>query len=368
MSRIELKTLTPIHIGNGNFLQNYADFVVYQEDENSFINVIDPRKILALVGEEHLDDWLLSIENRNDTVAGFVRCHSKNAQPDDYALRVITNFAEVKTSDTLKECLHNGMGLYYIPGSSIKGAIRTAVLSTLAKGKSLESKIKDRNNKVNAKQIEKDFFGRDPNSDVFRFLQVGDAYFEDDCGIATCMVNLNIRKKEDLMDNSKTQIVEAIGIENSTTFQMKIANAYYRWAKDRQPGDIATLPQEMESLTSLFMLINTYSESLVSSEIDIWTDLTDRYSGADEYIENMQSILEEIKQCRKGKECVLRIGYGVGWRFITGGWSEELSNFNEVVSASRPNNNRYEEYDFPKSRRLDNDGDILGFVKLSIKE
>ena len=238
MSRIELKTLTPIHIGNGNFLQNNADFVVYQEDENSFINVIDPRKILALVGEEHLD--------------------SKNAQPDDYALRVITNFAEVKTSDTLKECLHNGMGLYYIPGSSIKGAIRTAVLSTLAKGKSLESKIKDRNNKVNAKQIEKDFFGRDPNSDVFRFLQVGDAYFEDDCGIATCMVNLNIRKKEDLMDNSKTQIVEAIGIENSTTFQMKIANAYYRWAKDRQPGDIATLPQEMESWAALFFLLNTY--------------------------------------------------------------------------------------------------------------
>ena len=149
---------------------------------------------------------------------------------------------------------------------------------------------------------------------------------------------------------------------------MKIANAYYRWAKDRQPGDIAILPQEMESLTSLFILINTYSESLVSSEIDIWTDLTDRYSGADEYIENMQLILEEIKQCRKGKECVLRIGYGVGWRFITGGWSEELSNFNEVVSASRPNNNRYEEYDFPKSRRLDKDGDILGFVKLSIKE
>lgn len=368
MSRIELKTLTPIHIGNGNFLQNNADFVVYQENENSFIYVIDLRKILVLVGEEHLDDWLLSIENRNDTVAGFVRRHSKNTQPDDYALRVITNFAEVKTSDTLKECLHNGMGLYYIPGSSIKGAIRTAVLSTLAKGKPLESKVKDRNNKVNAKQIEKDFFGRDPNNDVFRFLQVGDAYFEDDCGIAIRMVNLNIRKKEDLMDNSKTQIVEAIGIENSTTFQMKIANAYYRWAKDRQPGDIAILPQEMESLTSLFMLINTYSESLVSSEIDIWTDLTDRYSGADEYIENMQLILEEIKQCRKGKECVLRIGYGVGWRFITGGWSEELSNFNEVVSASRPNNNRYEEYDFPKSRRLDKDGDILGFVKLSIKE
>lgn len=369
MSQIELKTLTPVHIGNGNFLQNNADFVVYRENENSFIDVIDPRKILTLVGEERLNDWMLSIENPDDTILSFVKRYSKNVHPDDYALRVITNFAEVKRTDTLKECLHNGMGLYYIPGSSIKGAIRTAVLSVLSKGESLEDKIKDRKNNVNAKQIEKDFFGNDPNSDVFRFFQVGDAYFEDDCGIATRMMNLNITHKEELRDRTKTQIVEAIGSGNSSTFQMKIANSYYRWAKERKPQDIKTLPQGMESLSSLFMLINTYSEELVSSEIDIWTEMQDRYSGADDYIENMQSILDDIKQCKKGKECVLRIGHGVGWRFITGGWSENLSNFEDtIVPAARPNNRRYEDYVFPKSRRLDEDGDILGFVKLSIKE
>ena len=368
MSRIELKTITPIHIGNGNFLQNNADFVVYREDGDSFIDVIDPRKVLALVGEEHLDDWMLSIENPDDTIVRFVVRHNKNARPDDYALRIITNFAEVKKTDTLKECLHNGMGVYYIPGSSIKGAIRTAVLSTLSKGKALENKIKDRSNKINAKQIEKDFLGKDSNSDVFRFLQVGDAYFDGDCGIATRMMNLNITHKDNLGDYSKTQIVEAIGLGNSTTFQMKIADSYYRWIKERKPGDIATLPQGMESLSALFMLINAHSEELVSSEIDTWTELQERYSGAEDYIENMQSILDEIKQCRKRKECVLRIGYGIGWRFITGGWSEGLDNFDEVVSASRPKNHLYDEYVFPKSRRLDEDSDVFGFVKLSITE
>ena len=29
MSRIELKTITPIHIGNGNFLQNSAECAYY---------------------------------------------------------------------------------------------------------------------------------------------------------------------------------------------------------------------------------------------------------------------------------------------------------------------------------------------------
>lgn len=367
MSRIKLKTLTPIHIGNGNFLRNNTDFAVSQEDENSFIYVIDPSKILALVGEEHLEDWLLSIENPDDTVVRFVKRHNKSAQLDDYALRVITNYAGVKKTDTLKECLHNGMGLYYIPGSSIKGAIRTAILSQLSKGKKLEDKVKDKHNRISAKQIEKGLFGEDPNRDVFRFLQVGDAYFSDDCGIATRMVNLNITHKKDLGDYSKSQIVEAIGLENSTAFQMKIAKDYYRWAKGLKQEAIATLPQEMESLSSLFILINTYLEELVSSEIEIWTELREDYSGADDYIENMRSILDEIRRCQKGKECVLRIGYGAGWRFITGGWAEELDNFDEVISASRPKNHLYDEYVFPKSRRLDEDSDVFGFVKLSME-
>lgn len=369
MSRIRLETLTPVHIGNGNFLRNNADFFVYQEEKNFFISVIDPAKILGLIGEEHLNDWLLSIDNPDDRIDSFVKRHNKNAEPDDYALRRITNYAQVEKSDTLKECMHNGMGLYYIPGSSIKGSIRTAVLSALTKGKALEYRIRDSKNNINAKQVEKDLLGKDPNSDVFRFLQVGDAYFEDDCGITTRMVNLNIRRKGDLWDKSKSQVVEAISPNETAIFQMKIAKEYYQWAKRRKPGDIATLPSEMESLESLFMLINTHTEDLLQDEIDEWKNLGESYSGADEYIETMEVIQKELRQCRRGKECVLRIGHGSGWRFITGAWTEDLSNFNEVISASRPNNDcYYSEYVFPKSRRLDEYGDVLGFLKLSIKE
>lgn len=62
-------------------------------------------------------------------------------------------------------------------------------------------------------------FGEDPNKDIFRFLQVGDAYFSNDCGIATRMVNLNITHKNDLGDYSKSQIVEAIGLEIVRVFK-----------------------------------------------------------------------------------------------------------------------------------------------------
>lgn len=179
MSKVKIETLTPIHIGNGNFLQRNADFVLSSQGDDSFIHVIDPRKILDFIGVEHIDDWVLSIEKKEESMRDFVRRYRKDAHPDDYSQRIITNCAgEIKATDTLKECLHDGMGLPYIPGSSIKGAIRTAILTTLAKDRTLESKIKTFGKKMGAGQVEKDLFGKDPNNDIFRFLQVGDAYFE----------------------------------------------------------------------------------------------------------------------------------------------------------------------------------------------
>ena len=81
----------------------------------------------------------------------------------------------------------------------------------------------------------------------------------------------------------------------------------------------------------------------------------------------MEKILAEINSCEKGKECVIRIGHASGWRFITGAWTEELENFHDVViPASRPKNFNYTEYDFPKSRRIDEESDVLGFVKLKL--
>lgn len=373
MSKIEIETLTPIHVGNGNFLQNNMDFFVYKVEEDSFIGIIDPKKIYALVGQEHLDDWLYSIQ-RKENVKDFVRRYKKNADPENYSSRVITNFGEVKSSDTLKECIHNGCGVPYIPGSSIKGAIRTAILSALVKANGQIEVRRDKKGKFNSRQVESTFFGANPKSDVFRFLQVGDAYFEQGCEIAKRMINLNIRLEKNLVDDSKPQLVEAIRLGSVTTFQMKVDIDLYHCAKKRWPNrqtresldPLGSIPDEMRSLSALFGMINKHTKYLVNDEISYWEGKLEEYDGAEDFIESLRKVLDSAEKCKDGKECVLRIGYGSGWRFITGAWSESLDNFSDIVAASRPNNNVYQGYDFPKSRRMDPDGDILGFVKLSI--
>lgn len=371
MSEIKIEVLSPVHIGSGNLLQNNTDFVTTDNGVDYYIRVIDDRKILELIGVEHLDDWLLSIE-RKDNTKELVKRFAPNSKVADYSKRRLIDYSSgVNKNDTLKECIHNGLGFPYIPGSSIKGAIRTAILTSLVtKIENKESKIKsgkiDRNGQslLNATKIEQELFGKDPNSDIFRFIHVGDSYFEKDTEIALRVVNINIRRGNDLMDNSKPQLIEAINNGVSSTLQMKIANDYYMWVKTKFPS-IGNLAAEINSLNNLFLLINAHTEKLVNAELDFWREINK--TGSEDYVENLEKILSEIKSCKKGNECVLRIGHASGWRFITGGWTEELNNFDEVViPASRPKNNNYSEYVFPKSRRIDEESDVLGFVKLSI--
>lgn len=371
MSEIKIEILSPVHIGSGNMLQNNTDFVTTNDGVNSYIRIVDDRKILELIGVEHLSDWLLCIE-RKDNTKELVKRYAPNSKVVDYSKRRLIDYSTgVNNNDTLKECIHNGLGFPYIPGSSIKGSIRTAILAAISsKIENKEDKIKtgrtDRsgNSLLSADKIEKELFGSDPNSDIFRFIHVGDAYFEKDTEIALRVVNINIRKGNSLEDSSKPQLIEALNNGVSSTFQMKIANEYYNWVKANFPKS-GNLPSEINSLPYLFMLINSHTQKLVKSELEFWSDINK--SGAEDYVENIKRILTEIESCEKGKECVLRIGHASGWRFITGAWSEELNNFkNVVIPASRPKNFNYSEYDFPKSRRIDEESDVLGFVKLKL--
>lgn len=366
MSKIKIETLSPVHIGSGQFLQNNTDFVSDFEDDDSFLYVIDPKKILRIIGDERIDAWVKSIEN-GQSIKDFI----KGKHPKMYSSRSILNFAEINRTDTLKECIHNGMGLAYIPGSSIKGALRTAVLATLAANQTgLEYKLKDFKGKIGASQIEKSLFGNDPNHDIFRYVQVGDAYFEKECEVAVNLINLNIREsKDDLIDKSKHQVVEAIGMDCESSFQLKINSSVNQWANKKSNNDIKLLPDSMRSVSSLFNLVNNHTAKLIEDEIGYWSNDVDK-SGSDGYIEKLEEILDVANQCDKSKECVLRIGHASGWRFITGAWTENLKNFHDVVvPASRPRNNVYEQYDFPKSRRLgEDDSDVFGFVKLSVAD
>ena len=131
MSKIKITTLTPVHIGSGETLQYGSDFVRGKVGDDTFLSVVDPKKVLGLIGEDNVQRWVTAIEKRESTDK-IVQQFAPNARLEDYSCRLISEWSDVKSTDTLKEHIHDGRGLPYIPGSSIKGAIRTAVLTALA--------------------------------------------------------------------------------------------------------------------------------------------------------------------------------------------------------------------------------------------
>ena len=378
MSNIKIETLTPVHIGSGNLLYENLDFIQVNIKKVPHLVIISEEKVWKILDEQHLDNWLEAISKR-ENFSLFLEKFAPNVKSSDYAKRRIPFSCKPSNyADVLKECIHNSIGLPYIPGSSIKGAIRTAILASLTntiKGK--EEKIDLRkykddsptNRNITADNIERELFANNapqksyPNADVFRFIQVGDAYFEKETEIVVRLINLNFRHgKDNLLDTSNSQIVEAIRTEKKSEFQLKVSKEYYDFVKKKYP-QTGNLP--VSSIGDLFRLINEHTKKLVEDEVNYWIN-TDK-TGGDNYVCEMQKILKEINSCVTGKSCVLRIGHASGWRFITGAWTETLQNFKEIiVPASRPNNRNYEDYDFPKTRRLGEDSYILGFVKLSI--
>ena len=147
MSRVKVTTIRSVHIGNGIFLQNNSDFVI----DNDNIFIINPKKVLDIIGVERLDAWVSAIESRENIKDFLSRIGNRN-NPESYSSRKIINYSSIKKDKTLKECIHDGRGYPYIPGSSIKGAIRTALLASIVN--------KNPNNNIDFANMLKPFLDR----------------------------------------------------------------------------------------------------------------------------------------------------------------------------------------------------------------
>lgn len=388
---IKMELITPVHIGNGNFLYNNIDYIV----EKDKIYVIDVQKVFEKIGydEKLIQTWVTKAEEGYNIMQIFPRGRITNLK--DVSQRVIPIKYNNKKENKLKECLHDGMGIAYIPGSSIKGAIRSALMGSLAQ--------KARKDKLN--NCEKDVFGADPYCEFMRFIQVGDAYFEKECECATKATSINIRETEGLLATNLGQAIECIDLY-TTTFSIKLSKSYNEKAvqegmkkkeneNEKDPTPIKPLPQEVSDIGNLFKTINAHTLRLINEDIDFWENFAEsswekymnRFSDDDEkntndYIDALYIIKDVIEESTlEGDACVLRIGYASGWKFMTGSWitdEKELKEAEKQVRESKKYgeySKKYTKYPFPKTRRVeefvDEDSDeiklgLLGFVKLKI--
>lgn len=378
MSKMKLETLTSLHIGSGDMLQKDSDFVFGKDaDGYPVVYVINPRKVLSLIGEENVVAWTVGIENGRSTEE-IVKLYAPKATITDYSLHAIDSYLS-RPAQQIKEFIRDGLDRPYIPGSSIKGAIRTAVFTDIASTMNADDFRQTIMNEddITSKAIEADAFGKDPNHDVFRYLRVGDAYATGYRTSVYEMKNIADHPKKAFWDSNLQMATEVLLPDTEVDFSLVLKRP------DLLPDDMPATPRALSSVEALLDVINNHTRMLLNDEIDIWEKMKDNNKKikkweekVDKYIDLLSDLLHTANRCKGTRSAVMRMGHGSGWRFVTGAgrWRSRLTEddlkmvINAMVEEEQQNNKRSNKTDdFPKSRWLEEEEcEPLGFVKLTL--
>ena len=357
MSKITIKTLTPIHVGSGTEYQKDFEFLHFLQEQK--VAFIDAEKILGIIGADNIGQWVACIDNKK-SLMDLLQQRKPNLKAEDVAARSMIS-KKTPSKPTIREQMHSGNGKAYIPGSSLKGSIRTVVFSEkLLENKHLakqSNNLKDYKRKFSDSFLIKSILGNDPNSDIFRLLQVGDAMFDTTEIFQTDVINKygnNWRIKGEI-----TQFVEAIPKNRSTTMELK----FNELLLERAGRLFNSTAKELE-FSALFATINDHNIRLLEDEIAYWKDTAGEPDALGDYIEKLDDVLTIANSCATN-ECVLRFGWGTGFRNMTGDWHGAMldDDYYDMVKSVRPKHP--DDLVFPKTTRFVTGGTPLGFVKLS---
>lgn len=372
--QIEVETLTPVHVGSGRKLMANSEFLIrnVRKSDGTIIRkigIVDEDKVLKIIGVDRIEEWMQVIEKNTD-LSKLLKAGKEDLSLKDFAKRtILLNKKETGSENYLKEHILTG-NRPYIPGSSIKGSIRTALLTSILNSQdSLISSQQffDRKNRLSDETIQGQIFGKDPNSDIFRFLHVGDVHFEKNNTIALNVLNLNIRRNGADYDSTKSVLTECIPAGENAKGRIKLS--LKQAANAQVKADIGANGNLPKTIMQLFGILNCHTSSLFERELEIWEEYKEN-DAVITYINDINRLKAQISK-EDNTSCIIRLGHGAGWRFMTGGWTESeslVSNeiWEKIIDAARPKNHQYKEYIFPKSRRMNENGGLLGFVRLKL--
>lgn len=371
-----IQTLSPLHIGSGRDLDANFD---YLRIGNEAV-LTDIQKVLQILGEENIGKWVSAIDSGSDLLT-HIKLRKNDLVADDIAARKISIQGRFPGDKPIKEQLHLGSPQRpIIPGSSIKGSIRTALLTQLILdnpgfvqqktnlGKTRGDRFAYKDAAIAAHYLAPNERNRqqpEPRTDLFRLLRVGDAYFE----TQTCVLQNNIINQYLKSWGTKEREVsywECIPKGASSQFTLQIPADLMR-AMQKQ-GKLHAQANSLQT-ANLLKTLNDHTLKLIDAEIQFWEK-----QGEPLAIGNYLDLIDEVykigDKCDTQKECVLRIGAAGGWDFMTGAWAKEentLSNNDwSLLKRNLRRGNYPDNVPFPKTRKLTEGGVPLGFVKISL--
>ena len=382
--KYKLEAITPVHIGSGEIFNQidgcYANGRWYH---------IDLDKVLA---HPNADINALTSEMAQRDFRWQRYLSQRNMNPTELSTYSLPCPQSPET-DEIRESIKSVGNRPYIPGSSIKGAIRTMLLSDLINNEENEWLFNDNSAHLNreidngppsrrrqeypAQKIEESAFGRDPNRDLLRALQVSDTELLESDALAigmawTVTLNRNGALVQKIDNGTEYKnFVELIQGGQSLGFTLKIDDLLFR---NREEERLRFSELQEKTLREIAEVSNFETNLLMQDEQEFF----DHY-GFSEIANKYDELIDQNKGLTGGA-FMLQIGWGTGYHSntITALFTQgddapvDLMELRERYRLGRSRSNQQKPYDsreFPKTRRVlyrgQNPIAPLGWVKIS---
>ncbi len=271
---ITLETVTPVHIGNGEEW-SFLDYFI----ENGKANILNTDAIFESLNDVQIIDNL-SKEIEEKIINGQAQINPKEFFGNyiDVSKYIIKRIESDEISGKVKiKKFINQQGRYYIPGSSIKGAIRTAYFFDFFDKKidTLVDVLKNKNDKF--KELNQIVFG-EITSDFFKYFHVTDSQFISDSNMK---IIKTIRYNNEKNKEGVPICLEAIKEHSIVNFEIKI--------DDRSKITIEDIKNSVRNLT---------------------TTVCDYETNNNKNPDFIKNFYNEIK---KNNEIYLNLGFGGGY-------------------------------------------------------
>jgi len=259
---ITLETVTPVHIGNGEEW-SFLDYFI----ENGKVNILNTNAIFESLNDTQIIDNL-SKEIKEKIINGQVQINPKEffGKYIDVSKYIIKRIESDEISGKVKiKKFINQQGRYYIPGSSIKGAIRTAYFFDFF-DKNIDALVDVLENKSEI------------TSDFFKYFHVTDSQF---------------------ISDSKMKIIKTIRHNNE-----KNKEGIPIYLEGIKEGSIVNFEIKIDDRSKITI------EDIKNSVRNLTTTVCDYETNNNKNPDFMKNFYNEIK---KNNEIYLNLGFGGGY-------------------------------------------------------
>jgi hypothetical protein len=338
---IALETVSPVHIGSldekkwhkgMNYVYVGQEKKVYILDENRFFPLLAQKYGFALEFSD-IERFINDVGNKKIA----------NLRLKDLSY-FISNL-NYTHNEPIRPMIVTGLDIPYIPGSSLKGAIRSALFKAWYKREAGDEGLK-------SSKLEERVFGKIGNN-LMKFLTVGDTHFNwDETELYNSKI-FNIYKQErdwvsgwkhnrqggnnaSFNERDFTTALHCIKPQTKGVLQIGVnKNLLHMGLRiiEFTPALKNSYLQKEQPLTELFKILTRHSREYLQRELAFYR----HFSGADyrqELIEYVELLLERADKLENQPDkALIRLGFGSGFHSITGDW--QYPDHTQTVKSER---------------------------------